>query len=116
LSKQILYCEICAVWPWLQNWRGRWDGVEIDSTSGYGRCLGRDRRTSPRVTPLVGLARQIIAARVDDAGDGPLFPSETGGVLTVGRCWNCTSVEAQSVADRFVSNSRFAPDCGDDDV
>jgi hypothetical protein len=80
------------------------------------RCLGRDRRTSRRVTPLVGLARQIISARVDDAGNGPLFPSETGGVLTVGRCWNCTSVEAQSVADRFVSNTRLAPDCGDDDV
>jgi integrase len=35
-----------------------------------------------RVTPLVGLARTIIAARIDDAGDGPLFVSEAGAALT----------------------------------
>ena len=42
----------------------------------------RSKNARPRTTPLVGLARAIIAARIEAAGDGPLFPSATGAPLT----------------------------------
>jgi integrase len=42
----------------------------------------RSKNKRSRTTPLVGLARTIIEARFEAAGDGPLFSSETGGVLT----------------------------------
>ena len=42
----------------------------------------RSKNTRPRVTPLVGLARQIIEARLSVVQAGPLFTAETGTVLT----------------------------------
>ena len=42
----------------------------------------RSKNARTRTTPLVGLARAIIAARIEAAGDGPLFPSATGAPLT----------------------------------
>jgi integrase len=42
----------------------------------------RSKNKRPRVTPLVGLARQIIEARVSAIQVGPLFTAETGAVLT----------------------------------
>ena len=42
----------------------------------------RSKSARTRTTPLVGLARAIIAARIEAAGDGPLFPSATGEALT----------------------------------
>jgi len=42
----------------------------------------RSKNKRPRVTPLVGLARQIIEARLSNVQSGPLFTSETGTVLT----------------------------------
>jgi integrase len=42
----------------------------------------RSKKKRPRVTPLVGLARQIIEARVSAIQVGPLFTAETGAVLT----------------------------------
>jgi integrase len=36
----------------------------------------------PRVTPLIGMARQIIEARLSNVERGPLFTAETGTVLT----------------------------------
>jgi integrase len=37
----------------------------------------RSKNKQPRVTPLVGLARQIIAERVQHVGKGPLFRAES---------------------------------------
>ena len=42
----------------------------------------RSKNKKPRRTPLVGLARTIIEARIADAVDGVLFPSAVGGALT----------------------------------
>ena len=42
----------------------------------------RSKNKRPRVTPLVGLARQIIEARLSVVQAGPLFTAETGTVLT----------------------------------
>ena len=42
----------------------------------------RSKNGKQRVTPLVGCARAIVEARLEAAGDGLLFPSETGAPLT----------------------------------
>jgi integrase len=42
----------------------------------------RSKNKRQRVTPLVGLARQIIEARLSTVQTGPLFTAETGTVLT----------------------------------
>jgi integrase len=42
----------------------------------------RSKNKRPRVTPLVGVARQIIAARLSAVQAGALFTAETGTVLT----------------------------------
>jgi integrase len=42
----------------------------------------RSKNKRPRVTPLVGVARQIIEARLSGVQSGPLFTAETGTVLT----------------------------------
>src|SRR6516165_3154899 len=42
----------------------------------------RSKNKRPRVTPLVGLARQIIEARLSTVQAGRLFTAETGTVLT----------------------------------
>jgi integrase len=95
--------EIRALWPWLETLPlaiadalrfqlltgcrigevAGMPGVEIDLDKWvWVLPAERAKNKRPRTTPLVGLARQIIAARIDVAGDGPLFSSETGGVLT----------------------------------
>jgi integrase len=42
----------------------------------------RSKNKRPRVTPLVGTARQIIEARLAGIETGPLFTAETGAVMT----------------------------------
>jgi len=42
----------------------------------------RSKNKRPRVTPLVGVARQLIEARLSTVHAGPLFTTETGTVLT----------------------------------
>jgi len=44
----------------------------------------RSKNKRPRVTPLVGMARQIIETRLSAVEAGPLFIAETGAVLTSG--------------------------------
>ena len=41
----------------------------------------RSKNKRPRVTPLIGVARQIIEARLSSVHAGPLFTAETGTVL-----------------------------------
>ena len=41
----------------------------------------RSKNKRPRVTPLIGVARQIIEARLSSIHAGPLFTAETGTVL-----------------------------------
>ena len=42
----------------------------------------RSKNKHVRTTPLVGLARQIVEARIKGADGGPLFPPVTGAPLT----------------------------------
>jgi integrase len=42
----------------------------------------RSKNKRPRVTPLIGVARQIIEARLSNIQTGPLFTAETGTFLT----------------------------------
>jgi integrase len=42
----------------------------------------RSKNKHVRTTPLVGIARQIVATRIGGAARGPLFPSVTGAPLT----------------------------------
>jgi integrase len=42
----------------------------------------RSKNKRSRITPLVGLARQIVQARVSTVQSGPLFRAETGTTLT----------------------------------
>ena len=42
----------------------------------------RSKNKRPRVTPLIGLTRQIIEDRLQTVASGPLFTAETGAVLT----------------------------------
>jgi integrase len=44
----------------------------------------RSKNKRPRVTPLVGIARQIIETRLSITKAGPLFTAEAGSVLTSG--------------------------------
>ena len=42
----------------------------------------RSKNKRPRVTPLVGVARQIVEARLSGVQSGPLFTAETGTTFT----------------------------------
>src|SRR5262245_51403451 len=42
----------------------------------------RSKNKRPRVTPLVGIARCMVKARLSMAPSGPLFMAETGAILT----------------------------------
>src|SRR5262249_23928610 len=42
----------------------------------------RSKNKRPRVTPLVGLARQIVEARLSNVTSGPLFTACTRSILT----------------------------------
>ena len=46
---------------------------------------GRSKNKQPRVTPLIGLAQQIFADRLQHVEKGPLFKAEIGTVLTSAR-------------------------------
>lgn len=45
----------------------------------------RSKNKQPRVTPLIGVARQIVASRLGSVQTGPLFKAEVGTVLTSAR-------------------------------
>jgi integrase len=49
----------------------------------------RSKNKRPRVTPLVGLARQIIEERLASIFAGPLFSAETGTVMTSAHVGHC---------------------------
>lgn len=42
----------------------------------------RSKNKRPRATPLVGVARQIVEARLSNVASGPLFTAGTGSILT----------------------------------
>jgi integrase len=93
--------EIAKLWPWLAG-----EGVpsvcrdvlrlELALGARCGELAGmiaeeidaakwlwtlpavRSKNGKARVTPLVGIARDILAARLDSVKCGPLFPTETG--------------------------------------
>jgi integrase len=61
--------------------------VEEIDREGWNWTLpaARSKNKQPRVTPLVGMARQVIAARLLEVQSGPLFRAEIGTVLTSAR-------------------------------
>ena len=97
--------EIEAVWKWLDSDalpHAPADILKLELLTG-ARCgeisglhaeeLDRDnwvwtlpaersKNKRPRVTPVVGLARQIIEERLDTVKAGPLFVAESGAALT----------------------------------
>ena len=97
--------EIEALWKWLDSGTLPSDPADImklELLTGArcgeisGLCVeeihhgewtwtlpaARSKNKRPRVTPLVGLARQIIEARLSTVQAGRLFTAETGTVLT----------------------------------
>ena len=55
----------------------------------------RSKNKRARVTPLVGVARQIIEARLSITKSGPLFKAETGSVLTSSHIGNCLNARLE---------------------
>jgi integrase len=97
--------EIEALWKWLDSGilpAGAADIMKLELLTGArcgeisGLCAEeidrgewiwrlpatRSKNKRPRVTPLVGVARQIIDARLSVSPVGPLFTAETGSTLT----------------------------------
>ena len=97
--------EIEALWKWVDSGAlpsGPADIMKLELLTGArcgeisGLCAeeidrdewtwtlpaARSKNKRPRVTPLVGLARQIIEARLSVVQAGPLFTAETGTVLS----------------------------------
>lgn len=97
--------EIEALWKWLENSNLPPDPADIlklQLATGArcgeisGLCAeeinreqwtwtlpaARSKNKRPRVTPLVGIARQIVEARLSTVQSGPLFTAETGTPFT----------------------------------
>jgi integrase len=95
--------EIRLVWPWLETLRtSTADALRVQLLLGarIGEVVGmtgaeidrdkwlwtlpaaRSKNAKPRITPLLGLAREIIERRLDVAGNDLLFLSERGAPLT----------------------------------
>ena len=49
----------------------------------------RSKNKRPRVTPLVGVARQIVEERLAVVSSGPLFTAGTGATLTAAHVGHC---------------------------
>jgi integrase len=96
--------EIETLWKWLDSSAlpsGPVDTMRLELLTGArcgeisGLCAeeidrdewtwtlpaARSKNKRPRVTPLIGVARQIIEARLSSVHAGPLFTAETGTVL-----------------------------------
>jgi integrase len=72
---------------------------EIDQTNWIWTLPAeRSKNGRPRVTPLAGIAREIIEAKLETTNAGPLFRTEHGDVLTS----NC-------VASMFVKRRKSMP-------
>ena len=97
--------EIEALWKWLESGSlppDPADTIKLQMLTGArcgeiaGLCAdeidrshwtwtlpaARSKNKRSRVTPLVGLARKIIEARLSESPRGPLFTAGTGSVLT----------------------------------
>jgi integrase len=97
--------EIGALWKWLDSDalpRNPADILKLELLIGArcgeisGLCAeeidrdewiwtlpaARSKNKRPRVTPLVGVARQIVETRLSIVSSGPLFTAETGAILT----------------------------------
>ena len=105
--------EIRLLWPWFNNLPsaaadalrvqlligariGEIAGMQVDEVDRakwvWTLPSARSKNKRARMTPLVGLARTIIGARVDAVGDGPLFLSETGRALSAAAVGNALLV------------------------
>ena len=103
--------EIEAVWKWLDSSdlpSAPADILKLELLTG-ARCgeisglqaeeinreewtwtlpAARSKNKQPRVTPLTGIARQIVASRLGNVQKGPLFKADVGTVLTSARIGN----------------------------
>jgi integrase len=99
--------EIEALWNWLESDAlsvGAADILKLELLTG-ARCgeiggvcaeeidrhkwtwtlpASRSKNGRPRVTPIVGVAREILKSRLSAVEEGPLFRLETGPVMTSG--------------------------------
>jgi integrase len=65
----------------------------------------RSKNKRPRVTPLIGVARQIIEARLSRVEAGPLFTAETGAVLTAAHVGHYLWVRSEKLPiDKFTTH------------
>src|SRR5262245_32758222 len=72
----------------------------------------RSKNKRPRVTPLVGLARQIIEARLSVVQAGPLFTAETGTGLTAAHIGHYLLVRRDKLPiDKFTTRDHAAHGC-----
>ena len=107
-DRELTASEIEALWKWLDSDdlpTDQADILKLELLTGArcgeisGLCVEeidreewtwtlpaqRSKNKQPRVTPLVGLARQIISARLLGTHKGPLFKAEIGTTLTSAR-------------------------------
>jgi integrase len=97
--------EIASLWKWLDSGAlptdptdilklelligsrcGELSGLRVEEID-RGKWLwtlpaARSKNKRPRVTPIVGVARKILEARLADVESGPLFVSETGSAMS----------------------------------
>ena len=120
--------EIEALWKWLDSGTLPSDPADImklELLTGArcgeisGLCVeeihhgewtwtlpaARSKNKRPRVTPLVGLARQIIEARLSTVQAGRLFTAETGTVLTAAHIGHYLLVRSDKLPiDKFTTH------------
>lgn len=65
----------------------------------------RSKNKRPRVTPLVGTAREIIEVRMETVKSGPFFTAETGAVLNSANIGNYLQTRADRLPiDKFTTH------------
>ena len=65
----------------------------------------RSKNKRPRVTPLIGTAREIIKARLKSVASGPFFTSETGSVLSSSNMGSYLQTRADKLPiDKFTTH------------
>ena len=80
---------------------------EVDrSTWVWTLPAARSKNKKPRLTPLIGVARALIAGRIEAADDDILFPSENGAPHTSASIGNALYDRRDRLPDPFIQNSR----------
>ena len=79
---------------------------KLTSAARTGRDLIAEEEE--RITPLVGLARQVVQARVSTVQSGPLFRAETGTTLTAAHVGHYLLARCGKLPiDKFTTHERY---------